>query len=73
LTDKEKVKEEEQNAANDTQILDKEIASWKGFEYALTEENRLLFNKMLSVKKQSILKQPILRENDTWQNHCLWL
>jgi hypothetical protein len=31
-------------------ILDKEIESWKGFEYALREENRALFNKMLSDK-----------------------
>jgi hypothetical protein len=29
-------------------ILTREIESWKGFEYALREENRLLFNKMLS-------------------------
>ena len=27
-------------------IRDKEIDSWKGFEYALREENRTLFNKM---------------------------
>ena len=29
-------------------ILTQEIQSWKGFEYALREENRLLFNKMLT-------------------------
>jgi len=29
-------------------ILTKEIESWKGFEYALREENRILFSKMLS-------------------------
>jgi hypothetical protein len=29
-------------------ILDKEIESWKGFEYALREENSSLFNKMLT-------------------------
>jgi hypothetical protein len=28
-------------------ILTKEIESWKGFEYALRQENRLLFHKML--------------------------
>jgi hypothetical protein len=33
-------------------ILDKEIKSWKGFEYALREENRILFNKMLSNKEE---------------------
>jgi len=31
-------------------ILDKEIEAWKGFEYALREENKTLFNKMLSNK-----------------------
>jgi hypothetical protein len=29
-------------------IFAKEIESWKGFEYALREENRILFNNMLS-------------------------
>jgi hypothetical protein len=33
-------------------FLDKEIKSWKGFEYALREENRILFNKMLSNKEE---------------------
>jgi hypothetical protein len=33
-------------------ILDKEIESWKGFEYALREENSTLFNKMLSNKEE---------------------
>lgn len=28
--------------------LTKEVQSWKGFQYALREENRILFNKMLS-------------------------
>ena len=29
-------------------ILTREIESWNGFEYALREENRNLFNKMLT-------------------------
>jgi hypothetical protein len=33
-------------------ILDKQIESWKGFEYALREENRTLFNKLLSNKEE---------------------
>jgi hypothetical protein len=33
---------------NEENILTKEIELWKGFEYALREENRLLFSKMLS-------------------------
>jgi hypothetical protein len=40
--------EEQEDGAQD-RILDKEIESWKGFEYALREENSsLLFNKMLT-------------------------
>jgi hypothetical protein len=34
-------------------ILNNEIESWKGFEYALREENRLLFSKMLSEYQQN--------------------
>ena len=29
-------------------ILEKEIDSWKGFEYALRQPNAILFNKMLT-------------------------
>ena len=29
-------------------LITKEIESWKGFEYALREENRILFSKILS-------------------------
>ena len=29
-------------------VLTREIESWKGFEYALKEENGVLFNEMLS-------------------------
>ena len=32
--------------------MNKEIDSWNNFEYALREENRLLFNKMLSECKE---------------------
>jgi hypothetical protein len=34
-------------------ILSKEIESWKGFEYALREENSSLFSKMLSECQQN--------------------
>jgi hypothetical protein len=33
-------------------VLTKEIESWKGFEYALREENRILFNKMIEECKR---------------------
>jgi hypothetical protein len=38
---------EEEEEEKNQKILDIEIQSWKGFEYALRQENRLLFNKML--------------------------
>ena len=34
-------------------ILSEAIKSWEPFEYALREENRLLFSKMLSECKQN--------------------
>jgi hypothetical protein len=34
-------------------ILTKEIDSWSNYEYALREEDRLLFNKMLSECKEN--------------------
>jgi hypothetical protein len=39
--------EHKENEDDDGNVLTKEIEAWKGFEYALREENRLLFNKML--------------------------
>jgi hypothetical protein len=38
---------------NNNNILAQEIESWSNFEYALREENRLPFNKMLSECKES--------------------
>ncbi|MDQ3903296.1 MAG: hypothetical protein M3247_06630, partial [Thermoproteota archaeon] len=38
---------------NNNNILAKEIDSWGNFEYALREENSLLFNKMLSECKKN--------------------
>ena len=43
---KEEEKKEDNN--NNNTILNREIESWNNFEYALREENRILFNKMLS-------------------------
>ena len=48
----------EQNRQEDNEdaaknILIREIESWSKFEHALREENRLLFNKMLSECKEN--------------------
>src|ERR671932_326111 len=43
--------EHNEDAANN--ILIREIESWSKFEHALREENRLLFNKMLSECKEN--------------------
>jgi hypothetical protein len=43
--------EHNEDAANN--ILIREIESWGKFEYALREENRLIFNKMLSECKEN--------------------
>jgi hypothetical protein len=43
--------EEHNNGHNNT--LTQEIDSWSNYEYALREENRLLFNKMLSKCKEN--------------------
>jgi hypothetical protein len=42
------VNKDEKKEDNDNNILSIEIELWQNFEYALREENRILFNKMLS-------------------------
>jgi hypothetical protein len=48
---KQEEKEEDKGGYNN--ILAQEIDSWDKYEYALMEENRLMFNKMLSEFKES--------------------
>jgi hypothetical protein len=38
---------EQKEESDNVDILTQEIESWNHFEYALREENRLLFNRML--------------------------
>jgi hypothetical protein len=45
--------EEEHNDDGHNNILTQEIDSWSNYEYALREENKLLFNKMLSECKEN--------------------
>ena len=44
---KKKGEKEEHDDDGNNNILTQEIDSWSNFEYALREENRLLFNRML--------------------------
>jgi hypothetical protein len=44
---------EEKHHYDNNNILTKEVDSWSNFEYALREEERLLFNKMLSECKEN--------------------
>ena len=55
-------------------VLSEEIKSWKGFEYALREENRLLFSKMLSEcgKNDATSKLMAIKMNSSLLNHCYW-
>jgi hypothetical protein len=39
--------------SQDKDILCEEIKSWEHFEYALREENRLLFSNMLSERREN--------------------
>jgi hypothetical protein len=52
LSESEQQKEQGHNDDNDD-ILTKEVDSWSNFKYALREDNRLLFNKMLSECKEN--------------------
>ena len=45
----------------DKDILPNEIESWRYFEYALREENRILFNKMLTECKKKGYIVPMRR------------
>ena len=50
-------KEEEEEEEQKNNVLIKEIESWGDFEYALREEDRILFNKMLNeCKKEEYAK-----------------
>ena len=56
-------------------ILPKEIESWSKFEYALREEDSILFKKMLNEcqKEEEYSKAFNTKENTTLLSHCLWL
>ena len=49
--------EDKEDKDDNNSILHKVIESWKGFEYSLREDDRILFNKMLNeCKKEEYTK-----------------
>jgi hypothetical protein len=57
----------------DKDILCEEIESWEDFEYALREENRLLFSKMLPEcgENHDYIELPALKMNTFQLNYYL--
>jgi hypothetical protein len=56
-------------------ILTDEIKSWERFEYALREEDRLLFKKMLDEcgeNEEDYARAAAPKMNTFQLNHCLW-
>ena len=54
-------------------ILTKEIESWGRFEYALREENRLLFHKMLSKCRKSEYVSCVNAKGENFSAEALFL
>ena len=54
-------------------ILTKEIESWGRFEYALREENRLLFRKMLSRSRKSEYVSCVKAKGENFSAEALFL
>ena len=55
-------------------ILTKEIASWKGFEYALRQPNATLFNKMLTqcLENEKYVRPLKPKDHRILQSRRLW-
>ena len=54
-------------------ILTKEIESWGRFEYALRDENRLLFHKMLSKCKKRKYASCVNANGENFSTEALFL
>jgi hypothetical protein len=60
------------NEEEQENILTSEVESWSNLEYALREEDRISFNKMLNECGKE--KEEFSKANATLLlNHCLWL
>jgi hypothetical protein len=54
---------------NKNTLLDREIESWKGYEYALREENARLFNKMLEESRE--YAKAVTAKGEPFSAECL--
>ena len=54
-------------------ILNKEIESWRGFEYALREENRILFHKMLNECSEKEYAKCMITKGENFSTESLFL
>ncbi len=54
-------------------ILTKEIGSWGRFEYALREENRVLFHEMLNKCRKSVYVSCVNARGENFSGESLFL
>ena len=59
--------------SSNNDILTKEIESWGRFEYALREENRLLFHKMLNRCRKSEYVSCVSAKGENFSAEALFL
>jgi hypothetical protein len=67
------MKDRSRNMSSNKDILTKEMESWEGFEYALREENRILFDKMLSKCKKREYIDCVNAKGENFSTEVLFL
>ena len=61
-------------AEEETDLLIKEIESWSKFEYALREEDRILFNKMLNeCREQEEYREAFKSKGEYYSTESLFM
>ena len=61
------------NQDQDTDILEKEIESWDRYEYALREENSILFHEMLDKCRKTEYIDIVNTKGKNFSAECLFL
>jgi hypothetical protein len=54
-------------------VLKKEVESWEGFEYALREENRILFDKMIEESKREEYANAVNAKGKLFETESLFM